>query len=49
MAGSQLFEVGAAVWELARLCSALAQAVEGVPMPLASARSPFIHQDGRSS
>ena len=42
-AGSELYRAGALQWELARLCSALALALEGNQLPLATGR-PSLHQ-----
>lgn len=44
--GSQLYRNGALHWELARLCSVLALALEGNPLPLAVGRPAFINAAG---
>jgi hypothetical protein len=44
--GSELHRAGALQWELARLCSALALALEGNQLPLATGRPAFINAAG---
>lgn len=44
--GSELYRNGALHWELARLCSVLALALEGNPLPLAVGRPAFINAAG---
>ncbi len=46
--GSELYRAGALQWELARLCSALALALEGNQLPLATGRPAFINAAGDS-
>jgi len=46
--GSELYRAGALQWELARLCSALALALEGNQLPLATGRPAFINAAGAS-